>query len=198
MIEKFVTYGIPTGWNIIEEGQRMHTLNQKWWRDLHTNERIKLNWGERLMLVVTEIAEAAEGYRKSKMDEHIPRYKNEIVEICDALIRMFDLRCGYGYQQDYEPIEYVNEGITDDNVLHALGFIVGDVDALRFLVYQAPDELDAHAIAIDRIITALFQYAFWRGYGSIVREVYEAKVAYNQVRLDHTREHRLSEHGKKV
>lgn len=197
-MEKFVTYGLPRDWNIENESARMHEYNAKWWHDINTGERLILNWGERLMLVVTELAEAAEGYRKSKDDDHLPQYKNEIVEVCDALIRMFDLRFGYGYFQKVIPIQYVNEGITDDNVLHALGFIVGEVDALRYLVYQAPDERDAHAQAIDRIIHALFNYAWWRGYGSIIREVYEAKVAYNQVRVDHSREHRLTEHGKKV
>ena len=42
----------------------VHTLNQRWWHDLATGERLNRNLGELLMLVVSEIAEAMEGHRK--------------------------------------------------------------------------------------------------------------------------------------
>lgn len=64
--------------------------NDKWWRDLHTNEKITRNKGELLMLMVSEIAEAMEGERKNLMDTHIPTFKMVEAEFADLLIRLFD------------------------------------------------------------------------------------------------------------
>ncbi len=47
--------------------------------------------GTRLMLVVSEIAEAMEGARKDLMDDHLPERKMLEVELADAVIRIFDL-----------------------------------------------------------------------------------------------------------
>lgn len=64
--------------------------NDKWWRDLHTGEKIKRNKGELLMLMVSEIAEAMEGERKNLMDTHLPHRKMAEAEFADLLIRLFD------------------------------------------------------------------------------------------------------------
>lgn len=61
-----------------------------WWHDLATKARLNRNKGELLMLIVSEIAEAMEGVRKNKPDEHLPHRKSEEVELADALIRIFD------------------------------------------------------------------------------------------------------------
>lgn len=71
----------------------IHKFNEKWWRDLETNEPIKRNVGEMLMLVVTEIAEGMEGHRKNRMDDHLPQHPMLTVEIADAVIRELDI-CG--------------------------------------------------------------------------------------------------------
>ncbi len=43
-----------------------------WWTNLHTGEPLERNHGEMFMLMVSEIAEAMEGQRKNKMDDHLP------------------------------------------------------------------------------------------------------------------------------
>lgn len=44
--------------------QECHALNETWWRDPKTGERIQRNKGELLMLIVSEISEAAStGFR---------------------------------------------------------------------------------------------------------------------------------------
>lgn len=48
------------------------------------------NTGELLMLMVSELAEAMEAFRKDKMDDHLPQYKGVYVEVADALIRILD------------------------------------------------------------------------------------------------------------
>lgn len=52
--------------------------------------------GTKLMLIVSEIAEAMEGHRKGKMDEHLPQRLSIEVELADALIRIADLAGALG------------------------------------------------------------------------------------------------------
>lgn len=65
-----------------------------WWSDLTTGERKtpeQVNVGEKLMLIVSEVAEAMEGDRKGLNDDHLPHRKMIEVELADAMIRIFDL-----------------------------------------------------------------------------------------------------------
>lgn len=64
-----------------------------WWTDLKTGEdqRVVNNVPEKLMLTVSELAEAMEGHRKNLMDDKLPHRKMIEVELADALIRIFDL-----------------------------------------------------------------------------------------------------------
>ena len=64
-----------------------------WYTNLETGKRIERNTGEVLMLMVTELAEAMEGYRKNLMDDHLPHRKMVEVELADCVIRIFDT-CG--------------------------------------------------------------------------------------------------------
>jgi len=66
-------------------------LNERWWQDPHTLRPIIRNMGEMLMLVVTEIAEGFEGFRKDAQDEHLPHRKALEVELADAIIRILDI-----------------------------------------------------------------------------------------------------------
>ena len=75
---------------------RVHAANDRWWRDLHTGERVARNVGELLMLTVSEIAEAMEGHRKSLNDAHLPHRTSIEVELADAVIRIFDIAGGLG------------------------------------------------------------------------------------------------------
>lgn len=69
-----------------------------WWNDLQTGESLVgvRNRSEMMMLMVSEIAEAMEGLRKDKMDDHLPYRKMEEVELVDLLIRVFDYAGAYG------------------------------------------------------------------------------------------------------
>jgi NTP pyrophosphatase (non-canonical NTP hydrolase) len=51
----------------------------------------------KLLLIVTEVAEAAEGDRKDCMDTHLKLRKMLEVELADAAIRIFDLAGELGY-----------------------------------------------------------------------------------------------------
>ena len=73
-----------------------------WWTDLTTGEEMRslrgrkprVNVPEKLMLIVSEIAEAMEAYRKSAKDDKLPHRDGLEVELADALIRIFDLAGG--------------------------------------------------------------------------------------------------------
>ena len=73
--------------------KRIHQRNVEagWWNDLETGAKLDRNVGEILMLCVSELAEAMEGHRKSRMDDKLPHRKMFDVEIADTLIRLFDI-----------------------------------------------------------------------------------------------------------
>lgn len=65
-----------------------------WWTSRLTGKPLdysQVNIGEKLMLIVSEVAEAMEGDRKNLMDDKLPHRKMLEVELADALIRIFDL-----------------------------------------------------------------------------------------------------------
>ncbi|ABO60696.1 hypothetical protein C7S17_7275 [Burkholderia thailandensis] len=64
-----------------------------WWTDLKTGTDLRAanNVPEKLMLIVSEVAEAMEGHRKSLMDDKLPHRPMIEVELADAVIRIFDL-----------------------------------------------------------------------------------------------------------
>lgn len=75
--------------------QIQHTIHAScraagWYTDLETGEPMDRNFGEVLMLMVTELAEAMEGHRKNLMDTHLPNRKMIEVEFADTIIRILD------------------------------------------------------------------------------------------------------------
>ncbi len=67
-----------------------------WWgKDLEQTKQNKLTFSNKLMLIVSEIAEAMEGDRKGLMDDHLPHREMREVELADAIIRICDLAGAY-------------------------------------------------------------------------------------------------------
>jgi NTP pyrophosphatase (non-canonical NTP hydrolase) len=64
-----------------------------WWTNPNTGESIleTRNVPEMLMLIVSEVAEAMEGFRKNLMDDKLPHRKMIEVELADTIIRIADL-----------------------------------------------------------------------------------------------------------
>lgn len=64
-----------------------------WWTDLKTgaDQRNANNVPEKLMLIVSEVAEGMEGHRKNLKDDKLPHRDMLEVELADAVIRIFDL-----------------------------------------------------------------------------------------------------------
>jgi len=76
--------------------EQIYAANVKagWYRDPKTGRKVNRNVMEMLMLIVTEVAEATEGYRKDLFDTHLEDRPMLEVELVDVLIRVFDL-AGY-------------------------------------------------------------------------------------------------------
>lgn len=68
-----------------------------WWdsTDLNTCKENPLHFGNKLLLIHSEISEAMEGDRKKLKDDKLPRRDMREVELADAVIRIFDLAGGY-------------------------------------------------------------------------------------------------------
>lgn len=73
-----------------------HNANKTWWQNPATGEPLQRNKGELMMLIVSEVAEAMEGARKSLPDDKLPHRSMEEVELADTLIRIFDYAGGFG------------------------------------------------------------------------------------------------------
>ena len=77
-----------------------------WWSDMTSGAdltskgyplvRPVKNVGEQMALLHTEVAEATEGDRRNRMDEHLPHRTSLEVELADVVIRVFDLSGGWG------------------------------------------------------------------------------------------------------
>jgi len=80
--------------NKLVEDIHSKNIDMGWWNCPTTGESLLGNpyvIGTKLMLVVTEIAEATEGYRKNLMDDKLHHRAMVEVELADALIRILDL-----------------------------------------------------------------------------------------------------------
>jgi NTP pyrophosphatase (non-canonical NTP hydrolase) len=71
--------------------------NAGWYRDPATGAPKQRNFGEVLMLMVSELAEALEANRKGLMDDKLPDRPGEEVELADCIIRIFDTARANGY-----------------------------------------------------------------------------------------------------
>ena len=74
--------------------QQIHRENKHWWQK-SDGTAIERNKGEFLALIHSEISECLEGVRRSLPDNHLPQYPMEVVELADAVIRIFDYAEGF-------------------------------------------------------------------------------------------------------
>jgi len=76
-----------------------HRAAASWWVDPKTGVDPRDNpmcFSNKLMLIVSEVAESMEGDRKKLMDDKLPHREMREVELADALIRICDLAGAYG------------------------------------------------------------------------------------------------------
>ena len=73
------------------------SFNAGWWIDKAGNDTRTnpMCFSQKLMLTVSELAEAMEGDRKDCPDDKLPHRDMREVELADAVIRIFDLAGAY-------------------------------------------------------------------------------------------------------
>lgn len=106
-----------------------------WYTNPVTRRKIDRDPMTMLMLIVTEVSEAAEGWRKNLSDDHLPHHKMLTVEMADALIRVFDL------------IGYVRANPEKFPDYAGLDFGQAFIDKLLYNAQRADHTLDARAEA---------------------------------------------------
>lgn len=171
----------------------IHELNLKWWTNADGSPK-DLDKGERFMLMVSELAEAMEGDRKSLADDHLPQYPMIWVELADCVIRVMD--SGHVYGWDFEIEGYENPLLIQypQTVGAGLFNVVDKLISLASCEFQKEYD-EASSFAKDVIINcqdlaeALMCEDFWQ-------VVYE-KLVYNWTRADHAHENRQGLVGQK-
>lgn len=145
---------------------------------IHENN-VQVGWWDspcietKLMMIITELAEAIEGHRKDLMDDHLPHRKMAEVELADALIRTLDLMGYVGVEFEFIPFD-------TDNEFPVLMYVASRLVNVNELNTLASFLLHIAAVEAYDIMAALTE-----------------KVAYNKKRSDHKRENREKQNGKK-
>lgn len=158
----------------------VHERNVKagWWTDLETGEPKLRNFGELLMLFVTEIWEAYTAYRDRAADDKLPQYPGEGVELGDLEIRLADL-CG-ALLAGRIPVhsDVSNPG---EDMLREIGVIAERYESIRKTPQAVGEkELGEAMLPMD------------------VATMVDAKLEFNASRADHKIENRVKDGGKKT
>ena len=173
--------------NLNEQAKHVHSLNKKWWTDLHTGEPIQRNKKELLALVISELIEALEAERKHLMDDKLVHRKGAEVEMADAYIRLLDYAGGFGLELTDE-MGYPHFG---DNKGESIFFIINDIVCATHADFL---EVRPEQFWISCVIADIRAYCEKHSYdldGAI-----QEKLVYNQSRKDHTHEARKQPGGK--
>lgn len=190
---------VPAAPSLNALAAEIHAANAHWWHDPATGERLNLDRGERYMLMVSEVAEAMEGERKSLRDDKLPHRPMAEVEIADVMIRVLDYAGAYALDLDYwfgvvglDPMPANKGGALFQIVSELCGGGRERRPSYRRTVWPDPS---AETRSLCRVIAMCRRYCLAHGYdldGAIAE-----KRAYNAVRPDHKAEARLAANGKK-
>lgn len=167
--------------------KEIHTVdNHKWWHD-KDGKRLDRNKGELLMLVVSELAEAMEGVRKSLPDDKLPHRPMVEVEMADVVIRCLDYAGGFEL-----PILQVGSCLLTENKAESLLRIV-DVVCGCYAAAGDNNRVPEIQLLSGVIMSA---YSFCEKFGYDLDGAIAEKRAFNAVRPDHKLENRMKPGGK--
>lgn len=159
-----------------------------WWDDVN-----RWTVTTKLMLTITELAEACEGDRKNLMDDKVTHRKMLEVELADTMIRALDL----GGHLEYEIPK--NLEVSIQNVLYVFN-------------EYSDMPIPAHLMSICHMVCKLAAVVNERNYTELIGVIHatceylnldlkgaiEDKRKYNAERADHKRENRQGEVGQKA
>lgn len=164
----------PAFWNDLAE-EIHHQENKKWWYDEEGNPSPRPE-GTLNMLIVSELAEAMEGHRKSLMDDKLTHRQMIEVELADAVIRRLDKMVGM-------------------NELR----LMGEINENYNLCETIPEDLYMMVNVIEFTTQTFVEYALSvsKKYGYDLLATINEKREYNKTRADHQRAQRAETNGKK-
>ncbi len=176
----------------------VHALNVRkgWWSNTHTGERIARNFGELLMLIVSEIAEGYDGWVADAKDDKLPERPMVQVELADALIRTFDTVAGFNLDIGAAVLRLTHEDITrcmyESRMADScMRLVCHMADALEADRKGRPPEVKADSFV--RFILTVMYTARWAGYD--LAGAFHDKMVYNLGRADHDPANRRSGKG---
>ena len=143
----------------------------------------------------SELSEAMEGDRRGLMDDHLPEYEMFWVELADFAIRCID----WLGSRNYVNYIFYASSPSGDRVAF-LAEMHKTISEAYFLSWYAStyngDETSGHAsVLIASAVSACFAFASLHDFDLL--DVINKKVEYNKQRLDHKRENREKDGGKK-
>ncbi len=174
--------------NLQDFAKEIHAQNvaMGWWSK--PNQCIQ----EKLMLVVTELAEGCEGLRKNLMDDHLPHRKMIEVELADALIRLLDLG-------EYLGLEYPRMSMSDQiwgTIESPAGRLMRAVAQVASISNCFTMKLDIKAVSHYYMVAIGYVLQLGVDLDLNVIDAAHEKCAYNRTRADHQLAARAAPGGK--
>lgn len=153
-------------------------LKAGWWTDISTGQPKKRNVGELFMLMVTELAEAYDGYLTREPDDKLPEYPGLGVEMGDLLIRVADF-CGALAAGNI--VEHTSTRNPGDEMFGEVVEIARRYESIRKTPEAVGDPEAGELLPAQDVAVMV-----------------DAKLAFNAKREDHKIENRLKEDGKRT
>jgi hypothetical protein len=156
------------------------------------------NRPEILMLVVSEVGEASEGYLRDLMDDKLPHLPMLDVELADTAIRLYDvIGCdAIDHVPDLAQLAKASEEeLIDLNTYDVQGDLMMIVrHVCHAMEHHRKGRLAEYGAALWRALAAVHTVAIVHGVN--LEQCIREKRAFNAVRIDHTLEARSAVGGK--